>query len=232
MSKVLVSDYDKTFYINNDDIEKNKKNVEKFRDKENLFIIATGRSFLDFKSVVNKYNIKYDYVILNHGATILDSKNNIISNIIIDNSILHDLKNDLNLTKAVEYFCCSKLDSRTDFEHKDLTKINVKYNSTEEVNNKLKQIVKKYSSYINVYKINNYRIEIISNKTSKYHGVEILSNKLEIKKDDIYTIGDGYSDIEMVKNFNGYCMKNSVDELKSIAKKEYNSVSELIDEIK
>ena len=35
------------------------------------------------------------------------------------------------------------------------------------------------------------------------------------KKDNkfIYTIGDGYSDIEMIKNFNGYAMKkDSVEE--------------------
>ena len=32
----------------------------------------------------------------------------------------------------------------------------------------------------------------------------------------------------MIKDFNGYCMANSVEELKQIAIKEYNSVSELI----
>ena len=35
----------------------------------------------------------------------------------------------------------------------------------------------------------------------------------------------------MVKNFNGYAMKKSVEELKKVAKKEYDSVSELINEI-
>ena len=54
---------------------------------------------------------------------------------------------------------------------------------------------------------------------------------LKLSKENVYTIGDGYSDIEMVKNFNGYAMKKSVDELKKMAKKEYDSVSELINEI-
>ena len=35
----------------------------------------------------------------------------------------------------------------------------------------------------------------------------------------------------MVKEFNGYAMVNLADELKNIAKNEYNSVSELINEI-
>lgn len=32
----------------------------------------------------------------------------------------------------------------------------------------------------------------------------------------------------MVKNFNGYCMEESVEELKKVAIKQYKSVSELI----
>ena len=31
-----------------------------------------------------------------------------------------------------------------------------------------------------------------------------LRDKLDIDKEDVYTIGDGYSDIEMIRNFNGY----------------------------
>ena len=48
MKKILVSDYDQTFYLNDEDIEKNKTSVKKFRDKGNIFIFATGRSYMDF----------------------------------------------------------------------------------------------------------------------------------------------------------------------------------------
>ena len=46
--KILVSDYDKTFYLNDEDIEKNKIAINEFRKRENIFIIATGRSYFDF----------------------------------------------------------------------------------------------------------------------------------------------------------------------------------------
>ena len=49
MKKILVSDYDQTFYLNDEDIERNKKEVEKFEKDGNIFAIATGRSFFDFK---------------------------------------------------------------------------------------------------------------------------------------------------------------------------------------
>ena len=48
MKKILVSDYDQTFYIGDEDIEKNKIAVNRFRNKGNIFIIATGRSYEDF----------------------------------------------------------------------------------------------------------------------------------------------------------------------------------------
>ena len=53
---ILVSDYDQTFYLNEEDIEKNKKAIELFREKENIFIIATGRSYLDFNNKKSLYN--------------------------------------------------------------------------------------------------------------------------------------------------------------------------------
>lgn len=39
--KIIISDYDQTFYINDEDIERNKVAVSKFEEKGNSFIIAT-----------------------------------------------------------------------------------------------------------------------------------------------------------------------------------------------
>ena len=228
--KVLISDYDQTFFTSLEGVEQNRINVEKFRKKGNLFIIATGRGFEHFKFVVNKHNLEYDFAIINHGATILDSNDNIISNITIDNNILKNLEKDLELDKSLDRFYCKKFKNITDFES-DLTKINVKYKEKEDYLKVINKIKNKYSDYINLYDILNNKIELISNKTSKYLAAKTLIDKLNINKKDVYSIGDGYSDIEMVKNFNGYCMKNSVSELKEVATKEYDSVSELLNEI-
>lgn len=75
-------------------------------------------------------------------------------------------------------------------------------------------------------------IEIISSKANKAKAIKILIEHFSnLIYPNVYVIGDGYSDIEMIKEFNGYCMKESVIELKKIAKKEFASVSELIEEI-
>jgi hypothetical protein len=137
----------------------------------------------------------------------------------------------LQLEKSIKEFCCSRLESRVDFEHKDLTKINVKYNSKDEAMNINKDINDKYSEFVNSYYVTENSVEIISNEINKSKAIDLLLNRLNVLRKNVYTIGDGYSDIEMIKDFNGYAMKKSVVELKEVAKKEYDSVSELINEI-
>ena len=231
MRKILVSDYDQTFYLNDKDIEKNKKSVENFRKQENIFIFATGRSYFDFMNKAEQYKLKWDYLIINHGATILDKNNNIISNYTIDNDVIKNIKKDLEIENAIKYFCCNLENSRTNFNDKDLTKIYAKYekDKAEQINS---LINKKYSEFVNCYLVSGNAVEIISNKTCKSNAIEEIAQIEKINKEDIFTIGDGYSDIEMIKNYNGYCMEESVQELLKICNgKIVKSVSELIEKI-
>ena len=229
--KILVSDYDQTFYLNDEDIEKNKIAINRFREKGNIFVIATGRSFFDFKNKSDLYDIDYDYVIINHGATILNKNNNITYNFSINNEIIDELKQDLEIEKSMKTFCCSELESRVDFDYKNLTKIHVKYNDKETAMTINDKINKKYDKYINAYFVTGNAIEIIAKETDKSFAIELLLKDLEVSKNCVYTIGDGYSDIEMIRNFNGYCMKETVDELKALAEKEYESVSSLVNDL-
>lgn len=231
MEYILVSDYDKTFYLNDEDIEKNKLYLKKFQEVGNIFILATGRSYFDFKKVVTKYDINYDFAIINHGATILDKYNNILYSSHIDNNIIDNLIIDLNLRETKNSFLCSNLESRVSTNHKDITKINVEYNDENTTNEINKKINEKYSNLINTYIIGPTKIEIVSKESSKLQAIMFLEKKNSFNKEYIYTIGDGNSDIEMIKYYNGNCMINSIEKLKDIAIKEYQSVSDLINYI-
>ena len=71
--------------------------------------------------------------------------------------------------------------------------------------------MKKYSKYINSYLVSNLKsIEIISNETDKSLAIEKMVQDLNISENNVFTVGDGYSDIEMVKKFNGYCKPSSI----------------------
>lgn len=104
MKKILVSDYDDTFYLNDMDIEENKKWVDNFRKKGNLFIIATGRGYIDFKEALTTYNFNYDYIILNHGTTVIDKNKNILINYSIEQSIILKMIMALKPKNRILYF--------------------------------------------------------------------------------------------------------------------------------
>ena len=231
--KMLVSDYDQTFYLNDQNIKINIDMVEQFRKAGNKFVIATGRSYMDFKEKVNLYNINYDYAILNHGAIIIDNKDKIIAEYFIDEKIVSNVKKDLNSEKSIKNFCCSTFVSRINFNsnYNPLTKIYSKYESKEYamyINNKIN---KNYSEYVNSYYVSTNAVEVISKEINKSKAIKLLANSLKLNQSSIYTIGDGYSDIQMVKDYNGYAMFNSIDELKKEANGVYESVSLLIEDI-
>lgn len=228
MRKMLVSDYDGTFYINDFDFSLNKIELDLFKKDGNLFVIATGRSYFDFMNKLDKYNFYYDYLIINHGATILDNKGRIISNLFIPNFIISSLKESLELDKCTSYFCCSKLESRVSFEHPYLTKINVKYPSEAKAHNIYKKILEIYGEFITVYFVSPISLEIITKDTSKSQAIHKLISLVNISKSDVYTIGDGHSDIDMVRDFNGYSMPGGISELKKYAKGQISSVSDLM----
>lgn len=227
MKKLLVSDYDDTFYINDIDILENIKLVNE--NKSNfMFIIATGRSFDDYNKKKDLYNIESKYVILNHGASIIKN-DKLISNIIIDKSIIKNIVNNLEIDKSIEYFACSGLDSRVDINKEELTKIHIKYATIQKTKEKLKELNDKYGNYINCYLVSKkFAIEIVSKKANKKDAILEIIKLENINKDNVYTIGNGSTDEEMLKYFNGYAMKNSDNIIKKLNLKTLNSVSELI----
>lgn len=220
---ILISDLDKTYDIN---IDFNNLMVKEFRDLGNKFAIATGRSYEDFMNVNVKYNIKFDYLIYNHGSTIIDSSGVIIYNKYIDSNLVNLLLEDLDISNCVNYFLCSSSNSRASASEKYLNKIHITYDYL--VDDKVKFILSKYSDVINCYKINDYALEIISCSTDKCKAIDYL---VSILGDDfVYVIGDSYNDITMIKKYNGYCVENSIKEILEVGKV-IGGVGELIDKL-
>lgn len=231
MKKILASDYDGTFYINDEDIKNNIKNIKDFRKNSNIFIIATGRSFFDFTMEIIEKNIKYDYLAINHGATILDENNQIIANYPIEEEIKKILIENLELNEEKNMFACKLLDGRASIQEEGITKINVKYDSLEKAIKMNNYLNNHYHDYITSYLLTtDTSIEIISSKVNKAEAIKKVAEIEKISFSNIYTIGDSYNDIEMIKAFNGNCMVESKQELLNICKKEnhFSSVSNLI----
>lgn len=233
MKKFLISDYDGTFHTDDESIKNNIEKVKEFRKSGNIFAIATGRSFYDFNEALDKFNIEYDYLIINHGATLLDKNHNLIRNYPIDNKAKQDITDEFNLVDNQNIFVCKCLESRTSINQENITKIHIKCNNQDErlkfndiLNNKYKRFVKSYL----ITGLNNC-IEIISSSTNKSVAIKEIAKIENIEENKIFTVGDSFNDLEMLEAFNGFCMKNSEELVKSKITKTCTSVAEVIDKI-
>ena len=230
--KLLVSDYDGTFYINDLDIKKTIDNINNFRKLNNLFVIATGRSYIDLKEKIDRYKIPYDYLILNHGALLLSKELTVIKSFFLDEEQVKSIINYAN--------------------KKDVSDIILIDNSRKNVNTTLYIVtimlklygvdeareIKSYidSNYTNIksYFIcedSHYLVEVVSNKASKSTMIKEIIKIEDVKTTNTYTIGDGINDIDMIKKYNGYRVKNSCEELVSVTNKCVDNINELLEEI-
>lgn len=233
MRKFLVSDYDGTFHTDDESIKNNIEKVKTFRNNGNIFAIATGRSFYDFTKLLDKFDIEYDYLIINHGATLLDKNHNIISNYSISNIAKENIKNKFGLVDDNHIFVCKCLESRTSILQNDITKIHIKCNSKEEQISFNDTLNSNYGDFIKSYLITglNNSIEIISCNTNKSTAIQEIAKIENIGKENIYTVGDSFNDLEMLNSFNGFCMESGEELVKSNIINKCKSVVEIIDKI-
>lgn len=231
--KVLVVDYDRTLFINNSDMLNNINSINKFRENGNIFIIATGRTYNSLKKEIDKYNIEYDYLILNHGSLVIKKDKSTLFHYKIDKNILFDITNYLSKYKPKSVMYSYYTEDTNDINNPDISKITIGFQKDIETFKKvMMDVVKKYNNKLNIYFTQNYEIEIISKETNKSRAIDLLMKKANFKKENIYTIGDSYTDIDMINDYNGSCMEKSIDILKNNKNiKKYSSVSVLIKDI-
>lgn len=229
--KVIVSDYDRTFYTGIEDLKENQRAVKLFREQGNVFVFATGRSYQDFKREATRYHLHYDYVIIDHGAMILDQHDQILYHIEMDDSIMEALKNLLRLELCTNLFCCSGKEKRLKFEPPHLSKIHLEYSDNEIAREVERDVNDTYNDYVVAYHISDCNLEIVASSVNKAHAISLLAEKFHWETSKIYTIGDGNTDLFMIRNFHGFRMNQSVTSLIPYAKGSYDAVFQMIYDI-
>lgn len=231
MKKIIISDFDDTIYVDKKIDNDSIKLIKEFRKNNNLFIIASGSSYPSLINKIQDSGLEYDYLICDHGANIIKN-NKLIYSEIIDKTIINELVNIYNLKELDNYFVTSKDIGLVDLTNNEISKMQIEFSNQGEDFEARDYLKEKYGNKINCYCImHNNRIEIINGNCSKLNAINKIMELENITDYKIYTIGDGYSDIEMTLKYNGYCVENSVEELKKVSKKVYNNYTEFLNEI-
>lgn len=229
MSKVLVSDFDNTLYVSDNGIIQNNKRIKEFINNGNLFIIATGRSYIDISKMILKYDIPYNYLICNDGGTIFDNSGKLLYKKDIPINIAYNIIDYIKINNLEEL---TYIDSGFDYTRvidADVNAIIIRDTHNIDSERILNEIQNNFSQ-VHGYISDNW-INITERTVNKANGIKYLIKYLNLNRDYIYTIGDTINDISMIQEYNGGCMINSTDDLKQYCSNHFNSVSEYIDYI-
>ena len=229
MAKLLISDYDGTYKIkgcNDVDIKANNSAIEKFINCGNKFVISSGRVYIDVLAEIKKYQILVSYFSCANGNAIFDNFSNLISY----NKITY--KDILVFKEFFQIFDYIKsYNPYGEEDNKNIVEFEIRYK-----NNEAKEKFKKYLLDNCIY--NFYHsvddpliIHIFNFKHSKSDSIEMISDIEHIDKNDIYCIGDGYNDLDMIRKYNGYSIRGTKPDIKKEALGEYNSVADLANDI-
>ena len=248
--KLFVSDYDMTLFINYIVDNKVINAIKKWREKGNIFAIATGRNKFSILEQTIKNNIEFDYIIANNGALIIDKDKNIILKEEIEKKdameVINFLYNNYEgsveisnenevlsiIPRKGEHNLPFRVDKKITIEEakniKSITQINKispDVNKTEiiqdEINNKFNTVI----AYGNIT-----AIDIVKVNINKATGIKNLENILKDKNiEKILVAGDSNNDIDMIKKYDGYVQINAREHIKKITNKYFNLVSDIIE---
>ena len=235
--KLLVTDYDGTFLIDEVSLKKNIKAVNKLRKLGFKFIISTGRSFSSIKKQVELHNIPYDYLHCADGACVFDNNDNLLNFYEMDHQILDEL---MNLIKNVNYeeiqICYPKTYEDTYNKNDKIAGVNIVFrgeNYSPQFEKDFLKLKEKYPNYnFLIYDHITYvYLCIKAPNICKSAAIKFMEEKYNIDPKDIYVIGDSDNDIEMVRDYKGVSIMGKNDEIKEYSKKQYNHVYEYISDI-
>lgn len=234
--KLLVSDFDGTYYVDDINILENNKKIQEFRSQGNLFMLSSGRSFNSLKKMCKKYNIEYDYLSCCDGSILYDKFDNIIIKYKLNQNILNAFLNLKELTEIQKVQYSYPDDYYPNYQGNLLIGCNIVIENekiTEEFIYKFNELKTNYLDYdFLCYRHDDVTFFCLKNKgINKSSTINYLKEILKINHDNIYTFGDNENDYCMLKLFNSYYIGNPDERIKKVCQKGYNQVYEFFKDI-
>ncbi|MDO7977877.1 HAD family hydrolase [Oceanotoga teriensis] len=247
--KTFVFDLDGTLLNSNSEIS--KKNIEAMKmiiQSKNQLILASGRMLVSMKKIIDKYIpfIKgISPIISYNGAYIIDEKDKLIYESIIDKKIAVDLINHLRNIKSHRQIYVKDVlisEEENDFIEFYSKHANVDYKIVKDLNDFIMQkdndplkilciddelkireieneIQNKFSNKLNIVLSFKNFLDIMSKEASKGNAIKKISKIYNINFEQLYVFGDSNNDISMFEiTNNSFTLNNANKNVKSAAK--------------
>ncbi len=225
--KILASDFDNTIYFQEDE-KQNVKNIEainQFVKAGNIFCIITGRNYTSVKKKLTENDIAYSYLICEDGAKLFNNMDYSIDTTLLEKSEIEKIIPVLEENQC-NYYLDDGYNETTNYN--DCVKIVV--NCTDD--NEKQRIIHLVTSICDVHiYASRYHVNIIHKSVNKETALKKLFKIENLDLDKLYVIGDNDNDYEMLEAFKGGIVKNHHKSLDKLNKKEYDTLSDYIEEL-
>lgn len=237
MTHIFASDFDGTLYKDHIIRESDLEAIAAFREQGHKFGLVTGRSVDSILAEAEKHNIPYDFVIGINGGAVLTHDHQEIFRKTLSQEISTELAQKID-DFGIEFYGVTdgyrlarvygNPEARDSFEP------NIQTTPVEEILE-----VGARGFYVNAgseehalalsIEINNHfknrGVQCFPNVSAVDIGVEGVTKATGIQSiidhygyaGSVYTIGDSYNDLPMIKAFHGFAMDNGVDAVKKHA---------------
>ncbi len=244
---ILVTDFDNTLYSHSDPrvLMGNLQVAQNFRQAGNKFVLATGRNASSLGRVLPDFCDYFDYIILDNGAVCLNQSEEVVFQYVISEKTAQDISQDILQSFGGEiafvYYHSARewpmLDHNT-------TKLRCWTTDMEIGNGVLAMVNRNYGDQVKGFLVKDATLSSVKwiDEGERYHSfVDVMSNDAGKENairhlassspdETIITIGDDTNDIGMLTEFNGYAMRDSVQEVLEVVPSNHivSSVAELI----
>lgn len=233
--KLLVSDFDGTYYTNETDIYLNNKSINNWIDNHNIFMLSSGRSFKSLKEMTKKYNINYQYLSCCDGSILYDKNDKIIIKYPLNPNIINKFLNLKNYAKIERIQFSYPDDYYSKKKDDELIGLNLVIKNeyvTEKFLKEFNLLKDKYQEFdFLAYSHDEITFFCLKNKgINKSSTIKYLQDKLNLNYHDIYVFGDNQNDYEMLKHYQGYYIGNANSDIKNICIKGFNNIYEFFND--
>lgn len=234
--KLLFSDYDNTLCVDTNVSYLNLEAIRNFRRNNNKFIITTGRSYDSIMKEIKKYDIEYDYLSCTDGLQLFNKNDVLLKKRFLKTEAIILLQKDIEdkyQIKGKTTISVNDKHPQVLQYHYDVATLDNRVELLEDINRKL-QYIDDVDSFMIDFSKTCKMIVIRPKGISKAITVGDVVTLEAVDKNDVFAIGDHVNDLEMLESadVNGFCRGEIREELQGKVLGSYESVSDLITDIK
>lgn len=236
--KIIATDFDGTLCYNGKVSDEDKEAIKRFRDAGNKFGVVTGRD-IEMSVWVRKTFPDLDFVISCTGAVICDSTGKIlyerkqkvdeVLKDIVDFVLKHNVGSFSITDGFTRYYLDVSGNVKMDFSKiKEFHHCATWFYDHKDTEALVNYINDKYPGRFSGYR-NGGSVDMPPAGISKSTGILAYAEMFDAP--EIYTVGDNYNDLGMIRDFESFAVSNAIDDVKKAAKHQCNRIADMIDYI-